>query len=50
MLDAILRVRLTLNLKGKCYTDLEITPKMLELFTKAMYVNEEELEDLSSFI
>ena len=50
MLDAILRVRLTLKLKGKCCTDLEITPKMLELFTKAMYVNEEELEDLSSFI
>ena len=48
MLDAILRVRLTLKLKGKCCTDLEITPKMLELFTKAMYVNEEELEDLSS--
>ena len=50
MLDAILRVRLTLKLQGKCCTDLVVTPLMLRLFTNAMYGNENDLEDLSSLV
>ena len=37
MLEAILRVRTTLIVSGKCCKDLEITGDMLQKFTVDMY-------------
>lgn len=49
-LDAILRVRLTLQSMGICCTRLEVSKKMLDKFNSAMYIDEKDVGDISALL
>jgi hypothetical protein len=48
MMDAILRVRLTLRSKGLCCIGMTVTPAMREKFNSAMYVPDQNIENISA--
>ena len=45
MLDSIIRVRLSLQLKGICCTGLTVTPSMLNKFNITMYKKCNNVDD-----
>ena len=46
MLNSIVRVHISLNMKGICCKDIEITKSMLDKFNAAMYIKDLNVMDI----
>ena len=46
LLDAVIRVRLTLRFSNQCCRELKVTEEMLDLFNSAMYNVEKSSENV----